>query len=45
MKTLQKWMGHSNYKTTESIYTHITTEFEIEEIKRFSDYISGQKRA
>lgn len=38
MKTLQKWLGHSNYKTTESIYTHITSEFEQKEIQKFSDF-------
>ncbi|MCM1368645.1 MAG: tyrosine-type recombinase/integrase [Roseburia sp.] len=31
MKTVQKWMGHSNYETTANIYSHITTDFEREE--------------
>ena len=34
MKTVQKWLGHSNYDTTANIYSHITTDFEREEMAR-----------
>jgi integrase len=36
MKTVQKWLGHSKYDTTANIYSHVTTEFEHEEMSRFS---------
>lgn len=36
MKTVQKWLGHSNYGTTANIYSHITTDFEREEIKKLN---------
>ena len=36
MKTVQKWMGHSNYETTANIYSHITSDFEREEVERFN---------
>lgn len=34
MKTVQKWLGHSNYDTTANIYSHITTDFERAEMAR-----------
>ena len=36
MKTVQKWLGHTNYTTTANIYSHITTEFEQKELEKFS---------
>lgn len=36
MKTVQKWLGHSNYGTTANIYSHITTEFEFEEVEKLN---------
>lgn len=36
MKTLQKWLGHTTYDTTADYYSHITTDFEREEIERYS---------
>lgn len=36
MKTVQKWLGHSKYNTTADIYSHISTEFEADEIQKFS---------
>lgn len=37
MKTVQKWLGHSKYDTTANIYSHITTQFELEEIAKISE--------
>lgn len=34
-KTLQKWLGHSKYETTERFYLHISKEFERKEIDKF----------
>lgn len=39
MKTVQKWLGHSNYNTTANIYSHITSEFEEEERKKVDKII------
>lgn len=36
MKTVQKWLGHSNYGTTANIYSHITTEFERQEVEKLN---------
>ena len=36
MKTLQKWLGHSSYETTANIYSHITTDFEWNEVKKLN---------
>lgn len=36
MKTVQKWMGHSKFETTANIYSHITTEFEREEVEKLN---------
>ena len=36
MKTVQKWMGHSNYETTANIYSHITSDFEREELQKLN---------
>ena len=36
MKTLQKWLGHTKYDTTADYYSHITTDFEREEIARYN---------
>ena len=35
MKMVQKWLGHSKYDTTANIYTHVTNEFEQEELKKY----------
>lgn len=37
MKTVQKWLGHSKYDTTANIYSHITQQFEREEIAKISE--------
>ena len=37
MKTVQKWLGYSNYETTVNIYSHITTEFEQKEIAKINE--------
>ena len=34
LKAVQKWLGHSNYKTTESIYIHVLNEFEQQEMAK-----------
>ncbi len=36
MKTVQKWLGHSNYGTTANIYSHITTDFERAEVEKLN---------
>lgn len=36
MKTVQKWLGHSNYETTANIYSHITTKFERQEVEKLN---------
>lgn len=36
MKTVQKWLGHSNYSTTADIYSHVTTAFERDEILKLT---------
>ena len=38
IKTIQKWLGHSRLETTSSIYTHVQTAFEQEEIAKFNPY-------
>ena len=35
LKTVQKWLGHSRITTTADIYSHISTDFEKQEINRF----------
>lgn len=35
MKTIQKWLGHSRLETTANIYTHVTTDFERDEIAKY----------
>ena len=37
IKTLQKILGHTNYKTTMDIYTHVTDDVLFKEIKKFED--------
>lgn len=37
MKTVQKWLGHSDYGTTANFYSHITTEFELSELEKFNN--------
>ena len=37
--TLSKWLGHSNINTTASIYAHLLTDFERQEIARFDPKI------
>lgn len=34
IKTVQKWMGHSNFGTTANIYSHVLSQFELEEVKK-----------
>lgn len=34
IKIVQKWLGHSKYSTTADIYTHLTSEFEKQEIDK-----------
>ena len=36
MLTVQKWLGHADYATTANIYSHVTTEFEKEQIQLFN---------
>jgi integrase len=36
INTVQKWLGHAQASTTANIYTHVQTEFEREEVKKFS---------
>lgn len=38
MKTVQKWLGHSNYGTTANFYSHVTTEFERKELEKLDGY-------
>lgn len=42
MKTVQKWLGHSNYGTTANIYSHITTDFERKEIQKLNAVKDGK---
>lgn len=35
-KTIQKWLGHSRLETTANIYTHVTTDFERDEIAKYN---------
>lgn len=35
LKIIQKWLGHSKIDVTSNIYTHVTTDFEREEILKF----------
>jgi len=35
-KVVQKWLGHSNYRTTSDIYSHINTEYEDDQAKILS---------
>jgi integrase len=44
IKTVSKWLGHSNIQTTERIYLHITQAFEREEIARFSEQLKMLKK-
>ncbi|MDA8083090.1 MAG: site-specific integrase [Nitrospiraceae bacterium] len=37
-KTLQKWMGHEDIKTTLKYYVHIPEDFEKEAIEKLSDF-------
>lgn len=34
MKTIQKWLGHSNYSVTADTYSHITANFEQSEVDK-----------
>lgn len=34
MKTVSKWLGHSNFLTTANIYSHVLSQFELEEVKK-----------
>ena len=36
LNTIRKWLGHSNVSTTANIYTHVTTAFELDEVKKFN---------
>ena len=36
IKTIQKWLGHSNYGTTANIYSHVTSEFELAELNKLN---------
>lgn len=38
MKTVQKWMGHSNYGTTANFYSHVSTDFERRELEKLDGY-------
>ena len=38
-KTVAKWLGHKHTSTTEEIYSHLLTEFEKQEIKKFNPQI------
>ncbi len=38
MKTVQKWLGHSNYGTTANFYSHISTDFERKELEKLDGY-------
>ena len=37
IKTVQQWLGHSNYQITANIYTHLTTEFMLKEIEKMNN--------
>lgn len=39
MKTVSKWLGHKHIQTTLKIYSHVQTEFERQEAKRFNPRI------
>jgi integrase len=39
LKTVQKWLGHSRIDTTANIYTHILSDFEIAEVKKYDPKI------
>jgi integrase len=41
INTVQKWLGHSKASTTADIYTHVTTAFELEEVKRFNSRLQS----
>ncbi len=36
IKATQKWLGHSNYSTTANIYTHVSAEFEYQELQKLN---------
>ena len=38
-KTVAKWLGHKHTSTTEEIYSHLLTEFEKQEVKKFNPQI------
>lgn len=40
MKTVQKWLGHSNYNTTANFYSHVSTEFEQTEMTKFNSFLA-----
>jgi len=40
LKAVQKWMGHSTYKTTETIYIHVLNEFEQKEMAKLKILLS-----
>lgn len=37
IKTIQRWLGHSSYKTTADIYTHYSLEFEKTETEKMKE--------
>lgn len=39
IKILQLWLGHAKVDTTANIYTHIHTDFELEQVKKFNPKI------
>ena len=43
IKTLQKILGHTNYKTTMDIYTHVTDDVLFKEIKKLRTEITKRK--
>lgn len=45
MKTVQLWLGHSNYSTTADIYSHVTSEFMQSEVKKLNDIFAVPKIA
>lgn len=43
LKTVQKWLGHADFTTTANIYSHVTQEFEKDEILKLSGNVIALK--
>ena len=44
IKTIQEWLGHSNYKTTANIYSHTDYKMQIESGNTVEDVLFSKKK-